>query len=185
MGLFDNIIVNRKFKLPLPENLDEELTEDFIYEQEIQTKDLDNSLSTYDLNEDGSLTERVRNWVGDSLVETRERDIVSTPKIIVFYIYIREDELKNDYLLEWEYTYTESEKSIKLLKYKITDNMARKKLHNDFFENLDRRNTFLSKWYMQPYNWYAWIIRKLFRYYNIIGNKLPSQYKVENWLTPL
>lgn len=190
MGLYDNIIVNRGFNLPLPEDLGE-LTIDEIYSLEKQTKSLSNALTTYDLNPDGSITERLREWregegiFGGALHETGENRLVCPPQIINFYIYTHSDNLENDYDIEWEYTYTEKEKSIKLLHFKKIPNKDRKEQNLKFKNDLIKRNELLKKWYMQPYNWWVKFVRFAFRNYAKLINKLPNRYKIESWLTPI
>lgn len=194
MGMFDNIVVNRNFKLPLPheefelsEEMTKDLTPDFIYNEEKQTKDLDCSLTTYDLNEDGTITERVQKWSEEEegLVSAGSNRLVSPPRIINFYIYTTNDKFKYDYCVEWKYTYTENEKKIILEKFEATPNAGRIARSKAFFDELKQREVLLSKWYMQPYCWYVKLIRKLFRLWHRTMNKLPSSHRVERWFTPL
>jgi hypothetical protein len=180
MGLFNSITVNREFILPLPANLGE-LTVDEIYSGGFQTKDLEYGMNYYTIHEDGSMTEEVYSW-GDDESKIKEVRVVSKPQLINFYNhYVKEN---NDYWIEFQYLF-DTESKITLTQFKVTPNAEKKALKAAWDKKWKDRETLLNKWYMKPYNWYAAMVRFVFRKYDKIKEKLPSSWQVERFLTPL
>jgi len=189
MGMFDTIIINKDFKLPLPDDLGELSLKD-IYTGGFQTKDLDNLLSTYDLNSDGSIFDRNDKWYGDldeTFIRANSPIPLSAPQSINFYCYIHEDEFEYDYMLEWLYYYDSdpSKRLITLLKFEKWSNFERKENTKKWNSEMEARKKLFDRRYMKIYLFYAKIIRIIFQFYRKVKNKLPSDFKIEQWLTPL
>jgi hypothetical protein len=133
MGMFDSIKCN--YPLPLPLDIVDVLPD--VYDQEFQTKDLDNVLEVYYLNEDGSLHERKRKyeWVDDDsaflkgYMDVVEEQIVPSNfhGVLNFYcyetVYASKDRTSGldigiDYLAKFTNGIVEN---IEVLSYGITD----------------------------------------------------------------
>jgi len=203
LGLFDTIKVNRDFVLPLPPDLGE-LSIDDIFNNEIQTKDLGESMSIFDIHSDGSMTEREYRWVedekekgdkksdrlldlGGSMEPTGINISVPAPQSIEFYCYVSKDAYENDYCIEWLYFYDSDpiKRRISLTKFEKWPNAERKANVKRWQDEMRARKVLFSKWYMKPYLVWADVVRWVFRKYRRIKNKLPNDFKVERWLTPL
>lgn len=139
MGMFDSIQCS--YPLPLPLEVIDILPD--IYDLEFQTKDLDNVLDLYFINEDGSFSERKREyaWKDDDSYFLKGYMNVVSEKIIPhnfhgilnFYIYeiVYEDEnftKGKDISLDYVAKFTNGKlENIEILDYKISD--ATERLH--------------------------------------------------------
>jgi hypothetical protein len=182
MGMFDTIIVDREFPLPLPDNFAQytDLTVDAIYEGDFQTKDLDEILANYKITKDCKLFLVSGGWGEETPNTPRE---LKDDKLIDFYTYIEGS--INDYWIQYRLTYTENTKEVKLTEFRATPNAERKLELAEREEARAKRDNLLKKWYMKPYILYRWLVRKIFRFYGATTSKLPPSYKVERFLTPL
>lgn len=180
MGMFDSIECN--YPLPLPLEVIDVLPD--IYETEFQTKDLENALELYFLNEDGTLSERRRQYKwkdDDSAFFKGYMDVVSeeiAPSdfhgILNFYcyetIYTSEDMLAGiDVSIDYIAKFTNGKiENIEILSFEVRDagdRLIRLKETLDGFDN-ERK-----KWY-NKYLFNTKLIRffrsKIIRYlYNI------------------
>lgn len=141
MGLFDRLIINRGVNLPLPDDIGTEIDIEYIYRQEFQTKSLESCMYVYDVNIDMSITKRLNRWAedlnsrfGGHIEESGECEPVSTPEIIDFYILTQDNNLENDYWIEWSFVYTDEIKTIKLKEFRATPNSDRKKKMKEFWK---------------------------------------------------
>ncbi len=105
---------------------------------------------------------------------------------INFYELFQSDSNKNDYWVEYDATFVNGKVTdIKLKEYKIEDNTARKRLGAEFEAQMKSDYEWRNKWYIKyTYVPYSKFIRWAFRCYNKALMKLPSQWKVERFLTP-
>ena len=177
MGMFDSIQCNHPLPLPL-EIID--LIPD-IYEQEIQTKDLDCSMTIYILEEDGKLLreDRKYEWKDDDsyflkgYFETVETKIEDSRfhGIVNFYLYERlyTDETRNsgldvsiDFLGKFNNGVLES---IDVLEYNIEDASESIKQIKEVHEKWEiKRNKWYNKYffYTKPI---AFIRKKIVRFF--------------------
>ena len=182
MGLFNTVKVNREFKLPLPADLGE-LTLEEIYSENFQTKDLEYGMNYYTIHPDGSLTEEIYSYgEGEEGAKLKEVKPVNKPQLVTFYNSFQKD--SNDYWIEFQYLY-DTEPKINLIQFEIKSNAERKKIETERNEERRGREELLNKWYVQPYNWYARLIRFCFRKYRWLMQKLPDAWQIERFLTPL
>lgn len=198
MGMFDTI--QFQYKLPLPESLGE-LTVSEIQSGSFQTKSLYSALSFYKVDESGQLfRERFEgNWEpGDpksKSVMSRIGCFKHTKEwfepenytgTINFYELYQLDKNKSDYWYEADATFINGKVSgIKLKEYKIEDNAARKLRNAEFAAEMKADYEWRSKWYIKyTYVPYSKFIRWVFRCYNKLLMKLPSQWQIERFLTP-
>ena len=181
MGLYNNIRVNRDFKLPLPADLGE-LSVDDIYSESFQTKDLGDGMDYYTIHPDGSLTEEIYSYNETEGRKLKEEKPVQKPQIVNFYNSF-EREL-NDYWIEFQYLY-DTEPKITLFEFRVNPNRERKLREAEWEKEWRDRDILLKKWYIQPYNWYASAVRFCFKKYRWLKQKLPDAWKVERFLTPL
>ncbi len=137
MGMFDSIQCN--YPLPLPLGVIDVFSDP--YDQEFQTKDLENLLDLYYLEEDGTLYWRKRRyeWVDDDnaflkgYMDVVEEEIVPTNfhGVLNFYCYetIHEDDSSDkakDVSIDYLAKFTNGKlENIEILSYEITDATVR------------------------------------------------------------
>lgn len=164
--MFDSIQCN--YPLPLPLEVSDYLPD--IYEQEFQTKDLENLLGHYILTEEGELLEirKEYKWKDDEsyflkgYMEVIKEEIVPTNfhGVINFYCYetVYEDESQNkskDISIDYLAKFTNGVLSnIELLTYEITDSTSRiLNLKNMMEENAKIQKRWYNKYIFNTKYW--------------------------------
>jgi hypothetical protein len=166
MGMFDSIQCNYPLPLPL------EVVDIFpdVYDQEFQTKDLENLLDLYYLNEDGILYWRKRKyeWKDDDsaflkgYMEVSEEEIVPTDfhGILNFYCYetIHENESSDkakDISIDYVAKFTNGKiENIEILTYEIIDATVRIiELKNTMQKHEKQRGRWYNKYIFNTKFW--------------------------------
>lgn len=198
MGMFDYIVC--KYKLPLPENLIE-LSADEIQNETFQTKDFVSSMLTYEIKKDGSLwvhkneyeykkgdpnSKSIFERIGQlEVIKSWEERLEYTGEVI-FYTSIVEDEHKNDYVIDYKATFFKgSLVELNMIKFEVTDNQERINSWKKLQEKYKSIDLFINKWYIKI--WYApwrFFIKNTFSLYRSFLRKMPTNYKLERFLTP-
>lgn len=198
MGLYNTIQL--QYKLPLPDNLGE-LTVAEIQSSSFQTKSLDSSMSFYKVDESGQLfhekfegewregDKKAKSAMGRIGHFERTKEWFESESYtgeINFYELFNCDSRQNDYWYEANAIFIGGKVSeVKLIQYKIENNAARKERDKIWKENLRKSFEFSNRWYIKyAYVPYSKLIRWLFRSYNQLLMKLPSQWQVEKLLAP-
>lgn len=192
MGMFDTI--KCKYKLPMPEN-----PKGYSGSDDFQSKDLDCSLSYYEIREDGSLwREDVESeWVAGNPKAKSFLDRLGHPKRIsskwvqVFdqkqvsiYDYLQ-GEGEYDYSIEYNLNFENGIlKEANLHQFEAKDNAERKRREAIFKEQMRKdmefRKTFRFRLICNPWNIF---IRFVFNYLNKIVNSIQSNmFKIERML---
>jgi len=189
MGMFDYV----KCEVPLPLTADhEELRKYDFAEASFQTKDLEQTLSTYIIRKDGTLAvnrynaEYVEGDSPDAQIAKQWVEDVPRTITIRFYSYIYQDENKNDYEIEFEAVF-EKGKLISLTnsKFVATDNTQRKARTLQMSIELQKREQLRQRWYMKYlYLPYVEMVRRVFRFYRRLKMYLISSHTIESWLIP-
>lgn len=199
MGMFDSI--KCEYLLPFPEDL-KGLTKEKLIEEVYQTKDFDNSMDYYIIKSDGTLwheeydiedqsdpnAEGFERFIGCmTRVNKRMVQMTDYTGTINFYSYIERDSLSYDFWIEYKTVFVDGKVvNFKLEKYEASDNNPRKASNEKFKNEMKAHNKLWGKWYMKYlYKHYDTLIRKIFRLWNRISNKLPPAYKVERFFRPL
>lgn len=166
MGMFDSIECN--YPLPLPLEVIDVMPD--IYDNEFQTKDLENALELYYLNEDGSLSERKRQyqWKDDDsaflkgYMDVINEEIVTSNfhGILNFYcyetVYSSPDrnsgiDVSIDYLAKFTNGKLEN---IEVLSYEVKDATWRIiDLKNTMKKHEERRNRWYNKYIFYTKSW--------------------------------
>ena len=173
MGMFDSIECN--YPLPLPLEVVDIMPD--LYEQEFQTKDLENLLDLYYLNEDGILYWRKRKyeWKDDDeaflkgYMDVVEEEIVPTDfhGVLNFYCYETvEKDLENnkakDVTIDYLAKFTNGKlENIEVLSYEIIDATVRIiDLKNTMKKHEERRKRWYNKYIFYTKGW-KWIKSKI------------------------
>jgi hypothetical protein len=168
MGMFDSIQCN--YPLPLPLDVVDIIPDP--YNQEFQTKDLENLLDLYYLNEDGVLYWRKRKyeWKDDDdaylkgYMEVVEEEVVPTGfhGVLNFYFYetVHEDESSDkakDVTIDYLAKFTNGKlENIEVLSYEIRDATVRIiDLKNTMKKHDERRNRWYNKYFFHTKFWKA------------------------------
>jgi hypothetical protein len=166
MGMFDSIQCN--YPLPLPLEVIDILSDP--YDQEFQTKDLENLLDLYYLNEDGTLYWRKQQyeWVDDDNVflkgymDVVGEEIVPTNfhGVLNFYCYetVHEDESSDkakDISIDYLAKFTNGKlENIEVLSYEIIDATVRIiDLKNTMRKHEKQRNLWYNKYIFNTKCW--------------------------------
>lgn len=166
MGMFDSIECN--YSLPLPLEVIDILPD--VYNQEFQTKDLENLLDLYYLNEDGILYWRKRKyeWKDDDdaflkgYMDVVEEEVVPTDfhGILNFYFYKTvEEDLENnkakDVTIDYLAKFTNGKlENIEVLSYEIIDATVRIiDLKNTMQKHEERRKRWYNKYIFHTKYW--------------------------------
>ena len=166
MGMFDSIQCN--YPLPLPLEVVDILPDP--YDQEFQTKDLENLLEEYILNEDGELLriQKEYEWKDDDNAFLKGyMDVVSQEIIpsnfhgvLNFYCYetIHEDESSDkakDVTIDYLAKFTNGKiENIEILSYEITDATVRIiELKNTMKKHEEWRNRWYNKYIFHTKTW--------------------------------
>lgn len=202
MGLFDSI----KCKYPLPRPQDPmELVNINFNDLEYQTKDLYETMSEFELREDGTIWREDHKYkfiAGDPKGKSFSDKIghmesegswwtQTFPDVIIFYDSITRDEFANDYWIDYKAFFSKGVlTSIEIAGFEAEDNSIRKANNKMFIDKMKKRQTLWNKWYMKfIYHYYDKAVRRIFRVcrksYSFVRGKIPSSYQLENWLTPL
>ena len=183
--MFDSIQCNHP--LPLPLDIIDLLPD--IYEQELQTKDLDCSMDLYILDENGALKkeDRVYKWVDDDssflkgYLETVDRKIRDTNfhGIVNFYVYERvyndDDNTKGkDVSIDFLSKFTDGKLDfVEVLEYSIEDASERILRLKDLHEEHERiRNLWINKYFKntKPVRYIRnKVVKGLYKLHNFTG----------------
>ena len=202
MGLFDSI----KCKYPLPRPQDPmELVNINFNDLDYQTKDLDETMSEFELREDGTIWKEEHKYkfiagdpngksFSDKMGHMESEGSWWTqvfPDVIIFYDSIIRDEFVNDYWIEYKAFFSKGVlTSIEIAGFEAEDNSARKARAKMFVDKMKTRETLWNKWYMKfIYHYYdkavGWIFRAWRRLTVFVSKHTPSAYTIENWFRPL
>jgi hypothetical protein len=166
MGMFDSIQCN--YPLPLPLEVVDIFPDP--YDQEFQTKDLENLLDLYYLNEDGTLYWRKRQyeWIDDDnaflkgYMDVVDEEIIPTNYhgVLNFYCYetVHEDESSDkakDISIDYLAKFTNGKiENIEVLSYEITDATVRIiELKNTMKKHEERRKRWYNKYIFYTKTW--------------------------------
>ena len=198
MSLFDNLKLS--YPLPLPTDLGELKPED-IQNASYQTKCLKSSMDYYEVDKDGQLfrEERESEYIpGNPKGKTfGERfghlktvkswlEKQSDTCTVNFYEAFQDNANQNDYWIDYLAEFVGGNlTSIRVLKFKKTPNAERKIRDAKLKAEMAATYEFRKLWYIKYlYLPYVSVVRFAFRKYNNLLMKLPSQWKVQNFLTP-
>lgn len=192
MGMFDDI--ECKYPLPMPDD-----PKGYTGSKNFQTKDLDNSLSLYEIREDGTIwrkfvtkseyvkgDKKSKSIIGRigylKELEHEYRQQFDITNILMYdYIQTKGD---YDYSIDYEVNFENGiVKNIKIVNFEATDNKSRKERDAKWKEELRIRNKFTSTLrYRFVYQHWNKMIRFVFRYLHSIVNFMNSNlYKIERY----
>ena len=193
MGMFDDI--ECKYPLPMPND-----PKGYTGSNHFQTKDLDNSLSLYEIREDGTIWRKFvtkSEYVEDDkksksimgrigYLKSLEHEYRQQFDItnIRMYDYMQ-TEGEYDYNIDYEVNFENGVvKNVKIVNFKATDNKSRKERDAKWKEESRIRNKFTSTLrYRFVYQHWNKMIRFVFRYLHSIVNFIHSNlYKIERYL---
>jgi len=163
--MYDTIIC--KYPLPMPDD-----PKGYTGSDDFQTKDFDQSLATYTIDENGQLfILRIEgewepgNKDSDSFIgklgyfKTTKtwQERLNTTITVVFYDYIHSQNTDYDYFIEYEAVFVDGKiTSVKLIEFTATDNAERKKKDIEFEEQHKKHREFIKTWkykyFVRPYN---------------------------------
>jgi hypothetical protein len=193
MGMFDTIIC--KYPLPLPTD-----AMGYVSSESFQTKDLENSLSVYEIREDGTLWEQKhetewidgdtnsKNWldkIGHSESIRSWWDQVSFTNTIHLYDYQNNDDVEYDYCIEYKIVFVNGAvNEITISQFEARPNAARKIRDLKFVEKIKQTRDFReSKRYRYFYKYYNYVIHfVLGGLVNLFGCLKNNIFKLEMWL---
>jgi hypothetical protein len=139
MGMFDTVIVNPKFSLPLPKD-----PKGYTGTADFQTKELDNFLETYEIRKDGSLWKLNYRKKNEEKTWSRVKNV---PTVIKIYDYQENNEGDFDYFIEYEILFTKDKvKTAKLIKFEANNNTKRKENQKMYDEQWAKRKKFVNTW---------------------------------------
>ena len=173
--MFDKVIC--KYTLPLPEDVGELEGRDWT-EVEFQTKDLDNTLSTYEITEEGVVIHQ-QDLYGSNPEEPLDKSEgplcwLCTDSGLTFYDYYQNNDNDNDYVIEFKATFKDSRiVEIELANFEVNCNKARKEktaLSEAWYAAYKIRQ---KKWWYRLYvPLWVWPVRKTFNIIRAIGTRL-------------
>lgn len=165
MGMYDTIVC--KYPLPIPDD-----PKGYTGSDDFQTKDLDLSLSTYTIDENGQLF--VHRFEGEWEPGNKDADSfigklgyfkttkkwleqLNTTITVVFYDYQQSNNTDYDYFIEYEAVFVNGKiTSVKLIEFTATHNAERKIKDAEFNERLKKHHEFIKTWrykyFVKPYN---------------------------------
>ena len=164
--MFDSI--HCEYPLPLPLEVIDILPD--IYEKEFQTKDLENLLDTYILNEDGELiwNKKQYKWKDDDdaffkgYMEVIKNEMIPSEfhGVLNFYCYetVKEDESSDkakDVVIDYLAKFTNGKiENIEILSYEIIDATVRIiELKNSLQKHEQKRNRWYNKYFFNTKFW--------------------------------
>ena len=181
--MYDSIIC--EYPLPMPDD-----PKGYTGSDDFQTKDFDQSLTTYTIDENGQLF--IHRFEGEWEPGNKDSDSfigklgyfkttktwqeqLNTTTTIVFYDYIHSENTDYDYLIEYEAVFVVGKMtSVKLTEFTATHNAERKKKDEEYEIRLQEHRKFAKtrryKYFVRPYNQ---IISFIFRQLGKISYKLP------------
>ena len=181
--MYDTIIC--EYPLPMPDD-----PKGYTGSDDFQTKDFDQSLSTYTIDENGQLF--IHRYEGEWEPGNKDSDSfigklgyfkttktwqeqLNTTTTIVFYDYIHSENTDYDYLIEYEAVFVVGKiTSVKLTEFTATHNAERKKKDEEYDIRLQEHRKFAKtrryKYFVRPYNQ---TISFIFRQLGKISYKLP------------
>lgn len=189
MGMFDSIKCN--YPLPLPLEVIDIMPDP--YDQEFQTKDLENLLDDYYLNEDGLLLWHKRKyaWKDDDsaflkgYMDVVEEEIVPTDfhGVLNFYCYetVYEDKSSDkakDITIDYLAKFTNGKlENIEVLSYEIRDVTARIiDLKNTMKKYEERRNRWYNKYIFYTRGWKFFKTKVILNPINLLRNLFDKIY---------
>ena len=165
MGMYDTIVC--KYPLPIPDD-----PKGYTGSDDFQTKDLDLSLSTYTIDENGQLF--VHRFEGEWEPGNKDADSfigklgyfkttkkwleqLNTTITVIFYDYQQSNNTDYDYFIEYEAVFVNGKiTSVKLIEFTATHNAERKIKDAEFNERLKKHHEFIKTWrykyFVKPYN---------------------------------
>lgn len=172
MGMYDSIIC--KYPLPMPEN-----PKGYTGSREFQSKDLDCTLSFYEIREDGSIWEEKREteyvpgndkaktfWGKIGHLKTIKTwfEPLQINNFINIYDYQQNNKGDYDYDIEYRIRFENSKiVDVKLVDFEAIDNTSRKKLHEEnektWLKWIEYKKTYRYRYIVRPY---LYVIRKSF-----------------------
>lgn len=163
--MYDTIVC--KYPLPIPDD-----PKGYTGSDDFQTKDLDLSLSTYTIDENGQLF--VHRFEGEWEPGNKDADSfigklgyfkttkkwleqLNTTITVVFYDYQQSNNTDYDYFIEYEAVFVNGKiTSVKLIEFTATHNAERKIKDAEFNERLKKHHEFIKTWrykyFVKPYN---------------------------------
>ena len=181
--MYDTIIC--EYPLPMPDD-----PKGYTGSDDFQTKDFDQSLTTYTIDKNGQLF--IHRFEGEWEPGNKDSDSfigklgyfkttktwqeqLNTTTTIVFYDYIHSENTDYDYLIEYEAVFVVGKiTSVKLTEFTATHNAERKKKDEEYDIRLQEHRKFVKtyryKYFVRPYNQ---TISFIFRQLGKISYKLP------------
>lgn len=180
--MYDSIVC--KYPLPMPDD-----PKGYSGSDDFQTKDLDLSLSTYTIDENGQLF--IHRFEGEWEPGNKDSDsfigkigyFKTTKKwleqlnstiTVVFYDYQQSNNTDYDYFIEYEAVFVNGKiTSVKLIAFEAKNNAERKIKDAEFNEKLKKHHEFIKTWrykyFVKPYNkTISFIFRKTSKaFYNL------------------
>ena len=163
--MYDTIVC--KYPLPIPDD-----PKGYTGSDDFQTKDLDLSLSTYTIDENGQLF--VHRFEGEWEPGNKDADSfigklgyfkttkkwleqLNTTITVIFYDYQQSNNTDYDYFIEYEAVFVNGKiTSVKLIEFTATHNAERKIKDAEFNERLKKHHEFIKTWrykyFVKPYN---------------------------------
>ena len=191
MGMYDSIVC--KYPLPMPDD-----PKGYSGSDDFQTKDFDQSLATYTIDENGQLfihryegewepgNKDSKSFIGKiGYFKTTKKwlEELKTTTTIIFYDYIHSQNTDYDYFIEYESVFVNGKiTSVKLIKFEATDNAERKRKDIEFNEQMKKHHEFTKTWkykyFVKPYNkTISYLFRKTGNAFHNLSHAL---YKIEN-----
>lgn len=193
--MYDSIVC--KYPLPMPDD-----PKGYSGSEDFQTKDLDLSLSTYTIDENGQLF--IHRFEGEWEPGNKDSDsfigkigyFKTTKKwleqlnstiTVVFYDYQKSNNTDYDYFIEYEAVFVIGKiTSVKLIAFEANNNAERKIKDAEFNEKLKKHHEFIKTWrykyFVKPYNkTISFVFRKTSKaFYNLsyILNRIEVKIKL-------
>ena len=165
MGMYDSIVC--KYPLPMPDD-----PKGYTGSDDFQTKDFDQSLGTYTIDENGQLF--IHRFEGEWEPGNKDADSfigklgyfkttkkwleqLNTTITVIFYDYQQSNNTNYDYFIEYEAVFVNGKiTSVKLIEFTATHNAERKIKDAEFNERLKKHHEFIKTWrykyFVKPYN---------------------------------
>ena len=194
MGMFDEL----QCKVPLPAKKGFKTAKEW-KNYTFQTKDLDNSLSRYEIRKSGLWYHQVK--YKDTLVEHKFNDLWSIPGLEVesekwvkepftgyihFYDFISDYDDTHDAWIEFRAHFREGslQDKVELVKWELEDNAERKASDAKWKKELAESNAYKEKWrYKYLFKYWNRLIDWKFRLLRRIINYISSNsWNLERWL---
>jgi len=173
MGMYDTIIC--KYRLPMPED-----PKGYSGSEDFQTKDLDCSLSTYEIDSNGQLlinkteghfvegdknSKNLFGKIGHYEVTRKWSEFIFKTSEICMYDYIHSNKTEYDYFIEYKVTFIDGLiDEVHLVKFEAQNNAERKKKDKEFDKKLKDWYEFTKtrryKYILRPY---TSLVRFVFR----------------------